>query len=195
MSGRTRRIPGTPERTRSGPPPACLRELVAAWRKAAPEQRDGVDDGMQVNHDFAADQVDVVAALAAQHPCHRRERAGVDLLAVVLVGADVAVLAERAAHVAGGEEDRAGSLGAAVKQLLAGVMEMGADPRAGGELAGSELDARAAVDATIPGTEIAMREHPVRELAAKLQHARPVRRFGQGRARANGLPSRQEARA
>jgi len=38
---------------------------------------------------------------------------------------------------------------------------MRTDPCAGGELAGSELDARAAVDPAIPGTEIAMREHPV----------------------------------
>src|SRR5262249_16638961 len=173
--------------------PAGLRELAGARREASPQQRDGVDDGVQVNHDFAADPVDVVAALSSQDPRHRRKRARVDLLAVVLVGADVALLAERAWHVAGSEEDRAGSLGAAIKQLLAGMMEIGADPGTGGELAGSELDPSAAVDAAVPGTEIAMREHPVREFAAELEQARPIRRSGQRRAPPDRLPSRQQA--
>ena len=61
---------------------------------------------MQVNDDLAADPVDVVATLPTQRPRHRSQRARVGLLAVVLVGADVSVLAKGTAHVAGGKEDR-----------------------------------------------------------------------------------------
>src|ERR1700747_335204 len=123
---------------------------------------------MQVNHHLTTDPVDVVAALAAQHPRHRRKGAGINLLAIVLVGADVAVLAEGASHVAGSEEDRPGASRAPVEQLLASMMEMRAHPCAGGELAGPELDADAPVDAAIPGAEIAMREHAVSEFATEL---------------------------
>jgi hypothetical protein len=146
-----------------------------------------------MNHHLAADPIDVVAALAAQHPGHGRERAGIDLLAVVLVGADVAVLAERASHVAGSKKDRAGPGRAAIEQLLAGVMKMCAHSRAGGELAGAELDAGAAIDAAIPRAEIAMAEHAVGELAAELQQARAVRRLGQRFAFPDRLPTREEA--
>ena len=97
-------------------------------REVAAEQRNSVNDGVQVNHDLAANPIDVVATLSAQRPRHRRKHARVRLLAVVLVGADVTVLAEGAAHVAGGEEDRPRAFGAAIEQLLAHVMEMRADP-------------------------------------------------------------------
>src|SRR6266567_1102853 len=97
-----------------------------------------------------------------------------------------------ASHVAGSEKDRPGSSRAAIEQLLAGVMEMRAHPCAGGELAGSELDAGAPVYAAIPRAEIAMREHAVGKLAAKFQQARAVRRFRQRCARADGLPTREE---
>src|SRR5215468_2586482 len=96
---------------------------------------------MQVDDHLAADPIDVVTAFTAQRPCHSREHARVRLLTVVFVGADVAILTEGASHIAGGEEDRARTFRAAVKQLLAGVMEMRADPRSGSELAGAELRA------------------------------------------------------
>jgi hypothetical protein len=63
----------------------------------------------------------------------------------------------------------------AVKQLLAGVMKMRADPRSGSELAGAELRARRTVDAAIPWTKITVGEHPIGKLAAHLKQARPVR--------------------
>jgi hypothetical protein len=88
-----------------------------------------MNDGMQVDDHLAADPIDVVAAFTAQRPCHRRERARVRLLAIVFVSADVAILTEGASHVAGDEENRARTFRAAVKQFLAGVMEMRADPR------------------------------------------------------------------
>src|SRR5205807_7823934 len=87
---------------------------------------------------------------------------------------DVAVLAEGAAHVAGGEEDRARALGAAIEELLAGVMEMRADPRAGGKLARPELAAPHAVDAAVPRAEIAVGEHAPGERAAEVEQARPL---------------------
>jgi len=83
---------------------------------------------MQVNNDLAADPIDIVATFAAQHPRHRGQRTGICHFAIVLVGADIAVLAEGAPHVAGGEEDRARAFGAAIEQFLAGVMEMRTDP-------------------------------------------------------------------
>ena len=46
-----------------------LREIAA--------QRNGVDDGMQVNDDFAADRVDIVAAFMEEHLRHRRQCARV----------------------------------------------------------------------------------------------------------------------
>src|SRR5205823_10751596 len=98
---------------------------------------------MQVNDDLATDPIDVVAALPAQPPCHGRNRASIDLLAVVLIGADVPVLAEGATHVARSKEDRPRSRRAAIKQLLASMMEMCAHPGAGGELAGTKLGASA----------------------------------------------------
>src|SRR5262252_1843390 len=111
---------------------------------------------MQVDNDLTAYPIDIVATFAAQRPRHRRECARVSLLTVVLVGRDVAVLAERTSHVAGGEEDRARAFRAAVEQLLAGVMEMRADPRSRGEFAGPEFGTPQAIDATIPRTEIAV---------------------------------------
>src|SRR5262245_59502029 len=123
---------------------------------------------MQVNNHLAAHPVDVVAAFAAQRPRHRRECARVRLFAVVLVGADVAVLAKRTSHVTGGEEDRARAFRAAVEQFLASVMEMRADPRSRGEFAGAELGARRAIDTAIPRTEIAVGKHAVSKLATQL---------------------------
>jgi hypothetical protein len=58
------------------------------------------------------------------------------------------------------------ALGAAIEQLLAGVMEMRADSRTGGEFAGTELGTCHAVDTASPRTEIAVREHAVGKLAA-----------------------------
>src|SRR4030095_15981788 len=130
---------------------------------------------MQVDSHRAAHPVDVVATCASQRPRHRRERARVRLFAVVLVGADVAVLAKRTPHVTGGEEDRARAFRATVEQLLTGVMEMRADPRSRGELAGAELRACRPVDTAIPRTEIAVSEHAVSELATQLQQAGPLR--------------------
>src|SRR5216683_2041336 len=144
---------------------------------------------MQVDDDLAADPVDVVAPLAAQCPRHSRKRARIGLLAIILVGRDIAVLAEGAAHVAGGEEDRARALGAAIEELLAGVMEMRADPRAGGKLAGPGLAACQAVDAAVPGAEIAMGEHAPGERAAEVEQARPVRVGRQRRAFPDRLPA------
>jgi hypothetical protein len=70
------------------------------------------------------------------------------------------------AHVAGRKEDRARALCAAIEQLLAGVMEMRADPRRGCQLARAEFRACQAINAAIPWTEIAVGEHAVGELAA-----------------------------
>ena len=50
---------------------------------------------MQVDGNLAADPVDVVTAFHAQQPGHRGQHAAIDELAVVLVGADVAILTER----------------------------------------------------------------------------------------------------
>src|SRR3974377_446770 len=108
---------------------------------------------MQVDNHLATDPINVVAAFAAQRPRHSRECARVCLLAVVLVGRNVAILAKRTAHVAGGEEDRARAFRAAVEQFLPAVMEMRADPRGRSKLAGAELHPRHAVDAAIPRTE------------------------------------------
>src|SRR6266571_2251365 len=58
--------------------------------------------------------------------------------------------------------------------------------RTGRELAGA--------DTAIPGTEIAVGEHAVGELAGELQQARPVRRRRQRRARADRLPARDKDR-
>jgi hypothetical protein len=149
---------------------------------------------MQMDDDLAADPVDVVAALAAQLPGHGGQYPGVDFLAVVLVGADVAVLAERAPHVAGGEEDRARALGAAVEDLLAGVVELRADARARSKLADAELGAGDAVDAAVPWAEVAVRKHAVRELPDQLQEARPFRGGGKRFAPAYPPPSVEEAR-
>src|SRR5262245_1661359 len=122
---------------------------------------------MQVDNHLAAHPVDVVATFAAQRPRHRRECTRVRLFAVIFVGADIAVLAKRTPHITGGEEDRARAFRAAVEQLLAGVMEMRADPRSRGELAGAELRACRAVDTAIPRTEIAVGEHAVSEFATQ----------------------------
>src|SRR5207245_10761569 len=73
-------------------------------------------------------------------------------------------------------------------------MEMRADPRTGGELAGAELGARHPIDAAIPRTEIAVGEHTVGKFAAQLQQARPVRRLRQRRARPDRLPARDKYR-
>src|SRR5262249_26994191 len=143
---------------------------------------------MQVDDDLAADPIDVVAGLTAQRPCHRRKRTRVSLLAIVFVGADVAILAEGASHIAGGEEDRARTFRAAVKQLLAGVMEMRADPRSGSELAGAELSTCRTVDTAIPRTKIAVGEHPIGKLAAQLEQAWPVHCRRQWRARPDCPP-------
>jgi hypothetical protein len=82
-------------------------QVRSCGHKVTAQQRDGVDDGMQMDDYLAAHPVDVVTALAAQRPCHSRERAWVALLAVIFVGADVSVLTEGAPHIAGGEKDRA----------------------------------------------------------------------------------------
>jgi len=62
---------------------------------------------MQVNDDFTADPVDIVATFMAQRPRHRRQCARVRLLAIVLVRANVPILAKGAPHIARGKEDRA----------------------------------------------------------------------------------------
>src|SRR5262245_15476420 len=134
---------------------------------------------MQVNNDLTADPIDIMATFAAQRPRHRRQCARVRLLAVVFVSADVPVLAEGAPHVARGEKDRARAFRAAIEQLFAGMMEMRADPRTGGELASAELGASHAVDLAIPRTKIAVGEHAVGKFAAQLQKARTVRRLRQ----------------
>src|SRR6516165_1884545 len=147
-----------------------------------------MNDGMQVDYHLAADPIDVVAAFTAQRPCHRRKRTRVSLLAIVFVSADVAILAKGASHIAGGEEDRARTFSAAVKQLLAGVMEMRADPRSGSELAGTKFCARRTVDAAIPWTKITVGEHPIGKLAAQLEQAWPVHCRRQWRVRPDCLP-------
>ena len=76
------------------------------------------------------------------------------------------ILAKRTSHVAGGEEDRARSFRAAEEELLAGVMEIRADPRSRGEFAGAELSTCHAVDAAVPWIEIAVGEHAIGKLAA-----------------------------
>src|SRR3974390_1991909 len=129
---------------------------------------------MQVDDDLAADPIDAVTAFTAQRPCHRRKRTRVRLLTIVFVSADVAILAKGASHIAGSEEDRARTFRAAVKELLAGVMEMRADPRSGSELAGAEFRGRLTVDTAIPRTEITVGEHPTGKLAAQLEQAWPV---------------------
>src|SRR5262249_39151994 len=153
-----------------------------------------VDDGMQVDNDLAAHPVDVVATFAPQRPRHRRECTRVRLFAVVLVGADVAVLAKRTPHVTGSEEDRARAFRAAVEQLLTGVMEMRANPRSRGEFAGAELGARRAVDTAIPRTEIAVGKHAVGQLATQVQQARSLRSVRQQRARPDRLPASKKYR-
>jgi hypothetical protein len=82
-------------------------------REIATQQRNGVDDSMQVNDDLTADPIDVVATFVAQRPGHRRQCARVGLLAVIFVRADVPILAEGAPHVTRGEKDRARALRAA----------------------------------------------------------------------------------
>ena len=83
---------------------------------------------MQVDNHLATHPIDVVATLATQCPRHCRKYARIRLLAVVLISGDVAILAKRTPHVAGGEEDRARAFRAAIEQLLSGVMKMRADP-------------------------------------------------------------------
>src|ERR1700730_3118768 len=126
---------------------------------------------MQMNDDLAADPVNDVAAFPAQRPRHGRQRTRVGLLAVILIGADVAVLTEGAAHVAGGKEDGAGALRAPVEQLFPGVMEMGAHARARGEPAGTQLGARNSANPAIPRTKIAVSKHTVSKLAGEFQKA------------------------
>src|SRR5262249_36937427 len=75
--------------------------------------------------------------------------------------------------------------------LLAGMMEMRAHSRTGGELASAELGARYPVDAAIPRTEIAVGEHAVGKFAAQLQQARSLRRPRHGPARPARLPARR----
>src|SRR5262249_27863739 len=154
-------------------------ELRRCRRKVAAQQRDSVDDSMQVNNDLTAHPIDIVATFAAQRPRHCRQCARVRLLAVVFVSADVPILAEGAPHVARGEKDRARALRAAIEQLLAGMMEMGADPRTGGELASAELGTCYPIDLAIPRTKIAVGEHAVGKFAAQLQQARSLRRLRQ----------------
>src|SRR5215469_11063820 len=150
---------------------------------------------MQVDNHLPTHPIDVVATFTAQRPRHRRERAWVCLLAVVLVSRDVAILAKGTSHVAGGEEDRARAFRAAVEQLLAGVMEMRAEPRSRGEFAGTELGTRQAIEAAIPRTEIAVGEHAIGKLAAYFQQARSIRSCRQGRARSDCLPASHEYRS
>ena len=148
-----------------------------------------------MNDDLATHPIDVVTAFAAQRPGHCRQRPRVRLLAVVLVGADVAVLTEGTAHVAGSEEDRARACRPPIEQLLAGMMEVRADARGRGELAGTKLLARHAVNTAIPWTEIAVGEHAVGKLTAKLEQARPFRWSRQRRACADRPPTREENRS
>ena len=58
------------------------------------------------------------------------------------------------------------------------MVKKGADPGAGIQLAGAELDAFGAVDAAIPAAEIAMAQHAVGQLAAEPEQVRTRRRFG-----------------
>jgi hypothetical protein len=83
---------------------------------------------------------------------------------------------------------------AAIEQLLAGMMEVRADARPCGELAGAKLAAADTVDAAIPRTEIAVGEHAVGKLAAELQQARPVGGRRQRSACPDVLPTRQKDR-
>src|SRR5262249_60304197 len=99
---------------------------------------------------------------------------------------------EGAPHVARGEKDRARALRAAIEQLFAGVMEMRADPRTGGKLAGAELGARHPIDAAVPRTKIAVGEHTGGKFAAQLQQARPVHSFWQCPPRPARLPPREQ---
>ena len=83
----------------------------------APQHCDSINNRMQMNYGLTADPIDVVTALAAQDPCHCCERRSIDFLTVVLISADVAVLTEGTAHVAGSEKDRSGSSRAAREEL------------------------------------------------------------------------------
>src|SRR5262249_31747608 len=96
--------------------------------------------------------------------------------------------------VTGGEKDGARASRAAVEQLLPGVMEVRAHSRTGGELAGAELAALYPVDPAVPRAEIAVGEHAVGKLASKLEQARPARRRGQRRARADRRPAIEKGR-
>src|ERR671925_253946 len=171
------------------------RQLLAARCEVRPKERYRLDDPVQVDRDLTANPVDVVTAFHAQQPGHRGQGAAIDELAVVLVGADVAVLAERAAHVARGEEDRARPLRAAIDQLLARMVEPGRNARAGAELAGPELGLASAVDPAVPATEVAVREHAEGEFTAKLEQGRTLHPGSQRRALVpNAVPAFEEDR-
>src|SRR5262245_47332928 len=94
---------------------------------------------MQMYRDLSSHPVHVVAALHAQQPCHGRQRARRNDATVVLVGGNVAVLAKRTAHVAGGKKDRAGAARSAVYELFPEMMEIRRHARLGAELAGAEV--------------------------------------------------------
>src|SRR5919106_551626 len=116
---------------------------AAAGRRADGEG--GVTSGVQTRLEGTTLDVD---AVHAQQPGHRSQRAAVNELAIVLVGADVAILAERATHIARGEENSAGAPCAAIDQLLARMVEPSRDARPRPELAGAELGLAAAAPET-----------------------------------------------
>jgi hypothetical protein len=136
-----------------------------------------------------------MTTLHAQQPSHCRQRPRIGERAVVLVGADVAVLAEGAAHIAGGEGDRARAVEAAIDELLAGVVEMRTHPRRRAEFAGAQLGSLASIDAAVPAAEIAVPEHPPGEFPAKVEQARARRPRRQARARVSHIaPAGQKRR-
>ena len=63
-------------------------------RETLAEESNGGDNRMQMDGRIAADPVDVMATLDAQQPGHRRQRPRIGERAVILIGADVAVLAK-----------------------------------------------------------------------------------------------------
>src|SRR5262249_55135685 len=92
----------------------------------------------------------------AQQPGHGRQRTRRDCLAVVFVSTDVAVLTERAAHVARSEKDRPRAHLPAIDQLFALMMKESGHARVARELARAQLRTVTAIDLTIPATEVAV---------------------------------------
>src|SRR5262245_56615389 len=116
-----------------------------------------------MDRDLSAHPVHVMATFHAQQPRHRRQRTRGDGAAVVFIGGDVAVLAERAAHVAGGEEDRARAPRAAIDQLFPQMMKVRGYARVGAELTRAEVGSLSTVYPAVVTAEITVREHSVRK--------------------------------